>query len=75
MSATQVSSGDAGAAATVASFGSPLEVIVIPVSDVDHAKEFYGRLGRRIDADVAAGGDFRLIQFTPPGSGCSKRGS
>jgi catechol 2,3-dioxygenase-like lactoylglutathione lyase family enzyme len=47
-----------------------LEVIVIPVSDVDRAKEFYGGLGWRLDADVAGDG-FRLIQFTPPGSGCS----
>jgi catechol 2,3-dioxygenase-like lactoylglutathione lyase family enzyme len=48
-----------------------LEVIVIPVSDVDRAKEFYGRLGWRLDADRAVGEDFRLIQFTPRGSGCS----
>jgi hypothetical protein len=48
-----------------------LEVIVIPVSDVDGAKEFYSRLGWRLDADRAAGDNFRLIQFTPPGSGCS----
>jgi predicted enzyme related to lactoylglutathione lyase len=47
-----------------------LEVIVIPVSDVDRAKDFYARLGWRLDADFT-GGDFRLIQFTPPGSGCS----
>ncbi len=47
-----------------------LEVIVIPVADADRAKEFYSRLGWRLDADVT-GGDFRLIQFTPPGSGCS----
>jgi catechol 2,3-dioxygenase-like lactoylglutathione lyase family enzyme len=71
MSATQVSSDDAGGTAAVASAGTSLEVIVIPVSDVDRAKEFYGRLGWRLDADVAAGEDFRLIQFTPPGSGCS----
>ena len=71
MSGSQVSSGDAGGAAAVARVGTTLEVIVIPVSDVDRAKEFYGRLGWRLDADVAAGGDFRLIQFTPPGSGCS----
>jgi len=71
MRATQVSSDDAGGAATVGSVGMNLEVIVIPVSDVDRAKVFYGRLGWRLDADVAAGGDFRLIQFTPPGSGCS----
>jgi catechol 2,3-dioxygenase-like lactoylglutathione lyase family enzyme len=68
MSATQVSSDDAGGVARVA---TNLEVIVIPVSDVDRAKEFYVRIGWRLDADVAAGGDFRLIQFTPPGSGCS----
>jgi catechol 2,3-dioxygenase-like lactoylglutathione lyase family enzyme len=50
-----------------------LEVIVVPVSDVDRAKEFYaGRLGWRLDADYAApGGDFRVLQVTPPGSGCS----
>jgi catechol 2,3-dioxygenase-like lactoylglutathione lyase family enzyme len=48
-----------------------LEVVVIPVSDIDRAKEFYSRLGWRLDADFAAGNDFRVIQFTPPGSGCS----
>jgi catechol 2,3-dioxygenase-like lactoylglutathione lyase family enzyme len=48
-----------------------LEVIVIPVSDVDRAKEFYSRLRWRLDADRSAGSGFRLIQFTPPGSGCS----
>jgi catechol 2,3-dioxygenase-like lactoylglutathione lyase family enzyme len=47
-----------------------LEVIVIPVSDVDRAMDFYARLGWRLDADVARD-DFRLVQFTPPGSGCS----
>jgi catechol 2,3-dioxygenase-like lactoylglutathione lyase family enzyme len=48
-----------------------LEIVVIPVSDVDRAKEFYGRLGWRLDADYDNGDDFRVIQFTPPGSGCS----
>src|SRR2546427_4332970 len=47
------------------------EIVVIPVSDVDRATEFYGRLGWRLDADFASGDDFRVIQFTPPGSGCS----
>jgi catechol 2,3-dioxygenase-like lactoylglutathione lyase family enzyme len=47
------------------------EVVVIPVSDVDRAKEFYGRLGWRLDADFSSGDDFRGIQFTPRGSGCS----
>jgi catechol 2,3-dioxygenase-like lactoylglutathione lyase family enzyme len=48
-----------------------LEIVVIPVADVDRAKEFYGGLGWRLDAEFAAGDDFRIIQFTPPGSGCS----
>jgi catechol 2,3-dioxygenase-like lactoylglutathione lyase family enzyme len=48
-----------------------LEIVVIPVSDVDRAKQFYASLGWRLDADFAAGADFRVIQFTPPGSGCS----
>jgi catechol 2,3-dioxygenase-like lactoylglutathione lyase family enzyme len=48
-----------------------LEIVVVPVSDVDRAKEFYGRLGWRLDAEFASGDDFRVIQFTPPGSGCS----
>ena len=48
-----------------------LEIVVIPVSDVDRAKEFYGRLGWRLDSDYDNGNDYRVIQFTPPGSGCS----
>jgi catechol 2,3-dioxygenase-like lactoylglutathione lyase family enzyme len=48
-----------------------LEVVVIPVSDVDRAKRFYGGLGWRLDADFAAGDDWRVIQFTLPGSECS----
>jgi len=48
-----------------------LEVVVLPVSDVDRAKEFYERLGWRLDADVVNGDDSRVIQLTPPGSPCS----
>jgi catechol 2,3-dioxygenase-like lactoylglutathione lyase family enzyme len=48
-----------------------LEVVVIPVSDVDRAVRFYGGLGWRLDADIANGNDFRLVQFTPLGSACS----
>ena len=48
-----------------------LEVIVIPVSDADRAKEFYTRLGWRQDADLATSDEFRVLQFTPPGSGAS----
>ena len=47
-----------------------LEVVVLPVSDVDRAKRFYGGLGWRLDADFT-GGDFRVVQLTPPGSPCS----
>jgi catechol 2,3-dioxygenase-like lactoylglutathione lyase family enzyme len=47
------------------------EIAVIPVSDADRAKEFYSKLGWRLDADYDNGSDFRVIQFTPPGSGCS----
>src|SRR5580658_7627993 len=47
------------------------EIAVIPVSDVDRAKLFYTKLGWRLDADFDSGKDFRVIQFTPPGSGCS----
>ena len=57
-----------GVAATV---DLKLEVVVIPVSDVDRAKEFYAGLGWRLDADFAVDNGFRIIQFTPPGSGCS----
>ena len=48
-----------------------LEVIVIAVSDVERAKRFYAGLGWRFDADLARGSDFRVVQFTPPGSACS----
>ena len=48
-----------------------LEVIVVPVADVDRAKRFYGGLGWRLDADFVKGDDFRVVQFTPPGSSCS----
>ena len=57
-------------ATNVARADMKFEIVVIPVSDVDRAKEFYGGLGWRLDADYATDG-FRVIQFTPPGSGCS----
>ena len=47
------------------------EIVVIPVSNLDRAKAFYEKLGWRLDADFDSGKDFRVIQFTPPGSGCS----
>jgi catechol 2,3-dioxygenase-like lactoylglutathione lyase family enzyme len=48
-----------------------LEVMTLPVSDVDRAKRFYQSLGWRLDADLAAGDNFRVVQFTPPHSQCS----
>jgi catechol 2,3-dioxygenase-like lactoylglutathione lyase family enzyme len=67
MSTNAVRSIDTG----VARVDMKFEIVVIPVSDVDRAKEFYARLRWRLDADYDSGKDFRVIQFTPPGSGCS----
>jgi catechol 2,3-dioxygenase-like lactoylglutathione lyase family enzyme len=55
----------------VARVDMKLEVVVIPVSDVDRAKQFYTKLGWRLDADFPGGDDFRVVQFTPPGSASS----
>jgi catechol 2,3-dioxygenase-like lactoylglutathione lyase family enzyme len=71
MSTTEVLSKDATSDASVPRIDTKLEIVVIPVSDIDRAKEFYSRLGWRLDADYDNGSDFRIIQFTPPGSGCS----
>jgi catechol 2,3-dioxygenase-like lactoylglutathione lyase family enzyme len=71
MSTPEVLTKDATRDARVTRVDTKLEIVVIPVSDVDRAKEFYRRLGWRLDADFASGDDFRVIQFTPPGSGCS----
>ena len=57
--------------AGVARIDMKLEVSLIPVSDVDRAKEFYTRLGWRLDDDLVVGDDFRVVQMTPPGSGSS----
>jgi catechol 2,3-dioxygenase-like lactoylglutathione lyase family enzyme len=71
MGTTKVRSNDATGIASVENADMKFEIVVIPVSDVDRAKEFYGRLGWRLDADYHSGKDFRVIQFTPPGSGSS----
>jgi catechol 2,3-dioxygenase-like lactoylglutathione lyase family enzyme len=71
MSTTKIAINDANRDARVTGIDMKLEVVVIPVSDVDRAKEFYTKLGWRLDADFATGDNFRVIQFTPPGSGCS----
>jgi catechol 2,3-dioxygenase-like lactoylglutathione lyase family enzyme len=70
MSTTATRSQDATTDARVGQVDMKLEVITIPVSDVDRAKEFYGGLGWRLDADFSKGDD-RVVQFTPPGSQCS----
>jgi catechol 2,3-dioxygenase-like lactoylglutathione lyase family enzyme len=70
MSTTDVRSNDTSGIASVKNVDMKLEVVVIPVSDVDRAAEFYGRLGWRLDADIREG-DGRALQFTPPGSSCS----
>lgn len=57
--------------AQVRAMDMKLEIVVIPVSDVERAKQFYGGLGWRLDADFAHDDGFRVIQFTPPGSGAS----
>lgn len=58
-------------ASTAPAVDFKLEIVVIPVSDVDRAKAFYEKLGWRLDADFAGPDDYRVIQFTPPGSGAS----
>jgi catechol 2,3-dioxygenase-like lactoylglutathione lyase family enzyme len=59
------------AAAGTANLDTKFEVVVIPVGDVDRSKEFYTKLGWRLDADFPYDNGFRIVQFTPPGSGCS----
>jgi catechol 2,3-dioxygenase-like lactoylglutathione lyase family enzyme len=71
MSTNEIRSSEVTSGATVAKVDMKLEVAVIPVSDVDRAKEFYKKLGWRLDADFPFDNGFRIVQFTPPGSGCS----
>ena len=71
MSTSEVRSKDATSKASPSRADMKFEIVVVPVSDVDRAKEFYARLGWRLDADFNSGKDFRVMQFTPPGSGCS----
>jgi catechol 2,3-dioxygenase-like lactoylglutathione lyase family enzyme len=69
MSSTDV--GSAAAAPEAGTIGANLEVVTLPVSDVDRAKAFYQSMGWRLDADIVRGDNFRVVQFTPPRSGCS----
>jgi len=62
---------DVAGEASAVKLDMKFEIVVIPVSDIDRAKAFYSKLGWRLDADYDNGNDFRVIQFTPPGSSCS----
>jgi catechol 2,3-dioxygenase-like lactoylglutathione lyase family enzyme len=70
MSSTDVTT-DTSAEVPLGTVDMKLEVITIPVSDIERAKAFYQGLGWRLDADIAAGDAFRVLQFTPPHSECS----
>jgi catechol 2,3-dioxygenase-like lactoylglutathione lyase family enzyme len=71
MSSTQSSADVATEAPAAGKVEMKLEVVVVPVSDVDRAKRFYESLGWRLDADIAVDDGYRVVQLTPPGSGCS----
>ena len=71
MSSVQASNEGSAATASTGTVDLKLEVVVIPVADVDRAKAFYAGLGWRLDADFPFDNGFRVVQFTPPGSGCS----
>ena len=71
MASTDVASGSTGESLSAPGFDMKLEVLTIPVSDVDRAKSFYENLGWRLDADFEIGENVRAVQFTPPHSDCS----
>jgi catechol 2,3-dioxygenase-like lactoylglutathione lyase family enzyme len=71
MSSVDVQGANADGSPPVAAGEMRLEVVVVPVSDVDRAKRFYESLGWRLDADLAVDDGYRVVQLTPPGSGCS----
>ena len=71
MSTTEVRGGEAIDNSSVGKVDMKLEVVAIPVSNVDRSKEFYAGLGWRLDIDADLGNGYRVVQFTPPGSGCS----
>lgn len=71
MSSTDARSDTSAEVPEVGTIEMKLEVVTLPVSDVERAKNFYQRLGWRLDADLKAGDDFHAVQFTPPHSQCS----
>ena len=71
MGSTDVGSASSTATTELSTIDMALEVVTLPVSDVERAKRFYEDLGWRLDADLAAGDEFRAVQMTPPHSQCS----
>jgi len=71
MASTDQSTEPTGQTPSTLGVDMKLEVVTLPVSDVDRAKDFYQSLGWRLDADFAVGDDIRAVQLTPPQSGCS----
>ena len=71
MASTNVSSESTGGAQPALGVDMKLEVVTVPVADVDRAKSFYQSLGWRLDIDLVVSDEIRLLQFTPPHSGCS----
>lgn len=71
MSSVDVSSESSTPSPEAGTVEMKLEVVVVPVSDVDRAKDFYGKLGWRLDGDFVISEEFRVVQLTPPGSACS----
>jgi catechol 2,3-dioxygenase-like lactoylglutathione lyase family enzyme len=71
MSGTDIGSSTSTETAEPGTIDLALEVVTLPVSDVERSKRFYQSLGWRLDADIVAGDDFRVVQFTPPHSQCS----
>jgi predicted enzyme related to lactoylglutathione lyase len=71
MSTTETQSEQATQTSNGVTFDMKLEIVILPVTDVDRAKRFYTQLGWRLDIDFKSGDDYRVIQFTPPGSECS----
>src|SRR5260370_4818053 len=71
MSIKESLTSESAGTASAATYDMKLEVVIIPVSDIDRSKEFYARVGWRLDADFQFDNGFRVVQFTPPGSRCS----
>lgn len=71
MATSSATNNEPASDASAAKVDMKFEVIVIPVADVDRSKAFYTKLGWRLDADFPYDNGFRIVQFTPPGSGCS----